>query len=87
MSSDPRIPKGERSAKYSVHWLVQRRVYLDGQRNSRVTRRMATERWVTLYAAKSLNWAGAPPPLWTAFSRTNQSRVAPARHAGSVTVF
>jgi len=39
-----------------------------------------------MHAAKTLGWAGATP-LLTAFSRPNQSGVAPARHAGSVTVF
>ncbi len=39
-----------------------------------------------LHAGKTLGWAGATP-LLTAFSRPNQSEVAPARHAGSVTVF
>ena len=61
MSSDSRMSKGERSAKYLVHRHVHRGVHLKGQRNSRVMRRMATKRWFTLYAAKSLNWAGATP--------------------------
>ena len=39
-----------------------------------------------MHAAKTLGWAGATP-LLTAFSRPNQGGVAPARHAGSVTVF
>ena len=39
-----------------------------------------------MHAAKTLGWAGATP-LLTASSRPNQSGVAPARHAGSVTVF
>jgi hypothetical protein len=39
-----------------------------------------------MHAAKTLGRAGATP-LLTAFSRPNQSGVAPARHAGSVTVF
>jgi len=56
MSSDSRIPKGERSAKCSVHRHVHRGVHLNGQRNSRLTRRMPQKRWFTLYAAKSLNW-------------------------------
>ena len=85
MSSDPRIHKGERRAKYSVH-RSSRLVHLDGQRNSRALRRMSTNRWFTLHAAKSLNWAGATP-LWPAFSHPNFCGVAPARHAVSVTVF
>jgi hypothetical protein len=43
-------------------------------------------RHINLRVAKALNWAGATP-LLTAFSRPNQSGVAPARHAGSVSVF
>jgi hypothetical protein len=39
-----------------------------------------------MHAAKTLGWAGATP-LLTAFSRPKQSGVAPARHAGSVTMF
>ena len=39
-----------------------------------------------MHAAKTLGWAGATP-LLTAFIRPNQSGVAPARHAGSVTMF
>ncbi len=39
-----------------------------------------------MHEAKTLGWAGATP-LLTAFSRPNQSGIAPARHAGSVTVF
>jgi hypothetical protein len=39
-----------------------------------------------MHAAKTPGWAGATP-LLTASSRPNQSGVAPARHAGSVTVF
>jgi hypothetical protein len=39
-----------------------------------------------MHAAKTLGWAGATPPL-TAFSRPNQSEVAPARHQKTVTVF
>jgi len=37
-------------------------------------------------AGKTLGWAGATPEL-TAFSRPKFFGVAPARHAGSVTVF
>ncbi len=39
-----------------------------------------------MHAAKTLGWAGATPP-WTAFSHPKFFGVAPARHAGSVTVF
>jgi hypothetical protein len=39
-----------------------------------------------MHAAKTLGWAGATP-LLTAFSRPNQSGVAPARHQTTVTVF
>ena len=39
-----------------------------------------------MHAAKTLGWAGATP-LLTAFSRPKFYGVAPARHAGSVTVF
>jgi hypothetical protein len=39
-----------------------------------------------MHAAKTLGWAGATP-LLTAFSRPKFRGVAPARHAGSVTVF
>jgi predicted transcriptional regulator len=39
-----------------------------------------------MHAVKTLGWAGATP-LLTAFSRPTQSGVAPARRAGSVTVF
>lgn len=39
-----------------------------------------------MHAAKTLGWAGATPIL-TAFSRPKFRGVAPARHAGSVTVF
>lgn len=39
-----------------------------------------------MHAAKTLGWAGATP-LLTAFSRPNQSGVAPARHPTTVTVF
>lgn len=39
-----------------------------------------------MHAAKTLGRAGATP-LLTAFSRPNQSGVAPVHHAGSVTVF
>ena len=39
-----------------------------------------------LHAGKTLGGAGATP-LLTAFSRPKFSGVAPARHAGSVTVF
>ncbi len=39
-----------------------------------------------MHAAKTLGWAGATPIL-TAFSRPKFFGVAPARHAGSVTVF
>jgi len=39
-----------------------------------------------MHAGKTLRRPGATP-LLTAFSRPNQSGVAPARHAGSVTVF
>ncbi len=39
-----------------------------------------------MHAAKTLGWAGATP-LLTAFSRPKFCGVAPARHAGSVTVF
>lgn len=39
-----------------------------------------------MHAAKTLGWAGATP-LLTAFSRPKFCVVAPARHAGSVTVF
>jgi hypothetical protein len=39
-----------------------------------------------LHAGKTLGWAGATP-LLTASSRPKFSGVAPARHAGSVTVF
>ena len=39
-----------------------------------------------LHAGKTLGWAGATP-FWTAFSRPKPLGVAPARHAGSVTVF
>jgi hypothetical protein len=38
-----------------------------------------------LHAGKTLGWAGATP-LLTAFSRPKFGGVAPARHAGSVTV-
>ena len=40
----------------------------------------------TLHAGKTLGWAGATPNL-TAFSRPKFYGVAPAHHAGSVTVF
>ena len=76
------MAKGERSAKCPVH----RGVHLYGQSNLSVTRRMRGKRWATLYAAKSLNWAGATP-LLTAFNRPKFLGVAPAHHAGSVTVF
>jgi hypothetical protein len=46
--------------------------------------RVAMQTKVT--AGKTLKRAGATP-LLTASSRPNQSGVAPARHAGSVTVF
>jgi hypothetical protein len=39
-----------------------------------------------MHAGKTLRRPGATP-LWTAFSRPNIRGVAPARHAGSVTVF
>jgi hypothetical protein len=39
-----------------------------------------------LHAGKTLGWAGATP-LLTAFSRPKFRGDAPARHAGSVTVF
>lgn len=39
-----------------------------------------------MHAGKTLRRPGATP-LLTAFSRPNQIGVAPARHAGSVTVF
>ena len=39
-----------------------------------------------MHAAKTLGWEGATP-LLTAFSRPKFCGVAPARHAGSVTVF
>jgi hypothetical protein len=39
-----------------------------------------------MHAAKTLGWAGATP-LLTAFRRPNFRGVAPAHHAGSVTVF
>jgi hypothetical protein len=39
-----------------------------------------------MHAAKTLGWAGATP-LLTASSRPKFCGVAPARHAGSVTVF
>ena len=39
-----------------------------------------------LHAGKTLRWAGATP-LLTALSRPKFCGVAPARHAGSVTVF
>jgi hypothetical protein len=39
-----------------------------------------------MHAAETLRWAGATP-LLTAFSRPKFSGVAPARHAGSATVF
>jgi hypothetical protein len=39
-----------------------------------------------VHAGKTLGWAGATP-LLTAFSRPKFPGVAPARHAGSVTVF
>ncbi len=39
-----------------------------------------------MHAGKTLRRLGATP-LLTAFSRPDQSGVAPARHAGSVTVF
>ena len=86
MSSDSKMPKGERSARCPVHRPVHRRVHLDGQRNLRLTKRMRTSRWFALYAAKTLNWAGATP-LLKAFTHPNQSGVAPARHQTAVTVF
>jgi len=39
-----------------------------------------------MHAAKTLGWAGTTP-LLAAFSRPNQSEVAPARHQTTVTVF
>jgi hypothetical protein len=39
-----------------------------------------------MHAGKTLGWAGATP-FGTAFSRPKFSGVAPAYHAGSVTVF
>lgn len=39
-----------------------------------------------MHAGKTLRRPGATP-LLTAFSRPKRSEVAPARHAGSVTVF
>jgi hypothetical protein len=39
-----------------------------------------------MHAGKTLRRPGATP-LLTAFSRPNQSGVAPVRHAGSLTVF
>jgi len=39
-----------------------------------------------LHAGKTLGWAGATPN-WTALSRPKFLGVAPAHHAGSVTVF
>jgi len=39
-----------------------------------------------MHAAKTLRWAGATP-LLGAFSRPKLRGIAPARHAGSVTVF
>jgi hypothetical protein len=39
-----------------------------------------------LHAGKTLGWAGATP-LLTAFSRPKVCGVAPARHAGNVTMF
>jgi hypothetical protein len=39
-----------------------------------------------MHAAKTLRWAGATP-LCAAFSRPKNRGIAPARHAGSVTVF
>src|SRR6266852_8966224 len=79
MSNDSSMPRGERGAKCSVHWRAHRGVHLNGQPNLRVSRRMRTKRWFTLYAAMSLNWAGAgATPLLTAFSRTKFRGVAPA---------
>jgi hypothetical protein len=86
MSRDSGRPKGERREKCPVHRPVHRGVHLDGQRNSRALRRMSTNRWFTLHAAKSLNWAGATP-FWTAFSHSKFCGVAPACHAGSVSEF
>ncbi len=61
MSNDSSMPKAERGTRCSVHRHVHRGVHLNGQPNLRVSRRMRTKRWFTLYAAKSLNWAGATP--------------------------
>jgi len=80
------IVTGERGIKSPVHQLVHRAVHQGGQCSLHITRRMHTVRRVTLYATKTVIWAGATP-LLTAFSRPNQSGVAPARHAGSVTEF
>jgi hypothetical protein len=47
---------------------------------------MRTAKAKNLHAGKTLGWAGATP-LLGAFSRPKYRGVAPARHAGSVTVF
>jgi hypothetical protein len=47
---------------------------------------MRMARHLILGAGKTQNWAGATP-LLTAFSRPKFRGVAPARHAGSLTVF
>ncbi|SRR6266852_8547637 len=80
------VVSGERGVNYAVHLLVHRAVHYGGQCNLHMTRRMRTTQRVTLYVSKSLIWAGATP-LLTAFSRPKFCGVAPARHAGSVTVF
>ena len=86
MFCHPEVVSGERGVKYAVHRLVHPAVHYDGQCNLHMTGRMHTMQRVTLFAAKTLIWAGATP-LLTAFSRPKFCGVAPARHAGSVTVF
>src|SRR5882724_2380556 len=75
--------ESERRANDPVHPRVHLGFTL---RTTQVTRNaeFGPDGMMNLHAGKTLNWAGATP-LWTAFSRPNQSGVAPARHAGSVT--
>jgi predicted transcriptional regulator len=71
--------------KDAVHSAVHRSVHLFGERKLLGDLRLRITRRLILDMGKTPDWAGATP-LLTAFSRPNQSGVAPARHARSVTV-
>jgi len=70
----------------TVHPAVHPSVHLCGEQMLHRALNLDGTRQLNLGAGKTTDWAGATP-LLTAFSRPKFCGVAPARHAGSVTVF